>query len=184
MTLRLVFPLTMDVSTFDEIAAEQSWPAAEDDQPQDEDAMAKVWQVPGGTLRFVDDELLQVQYVDVSANPSEPVVSVIERHFSGYDRDYCLAALDLDKGEAEVTHGMRLLAAVTTGPFDQRVYDVTVAALHDEREKVRYWALKVANYTRWRQFLDEARRLEKDDPSQTVRGFAGNTCVILELSNR
>jgi len=46
--MRLVFPLTMDVGTFDEIAAEQSWPEAADDQPEDEDAPAKVWQVPGG----------------------------------------------------------------------------------------------------------------------------------------
>lgn len=184
MTLRLVFPLTMDVGIFDEIADEQSWPETEDDQPEDEDAPAKVWQVPGGTLRFVDDELLKVQYVDVSADPPEPVVAVIEQQFTGYDRDYVLAALDLDKDEAEVTHAVRLLAAVTTGPFDQRVYDATVAALHDQREKVRYWALKVANYTRWPQFLDEARRLEEGDPSQTVRSFAGNTRVILELSNR
>ena len=125
-----------------------------------------------------------MQYVDVAADPPEPVVAAIEQQFTGYDRDYCLAALDLGKGEAEVTHTVRLLAAVTTGAFDQRVYDATVAALHDEREKVRYWALKVANYTRWPQFLDEAHRLEKDDPSQTVRGFAGNTRLILELSNR
>ena len=77
MTLRLVFPLTMDVGIFDEIADEQSWPETEDDQPEDEDAPAKVWQVPGGTLRFVDDELLKVQYVDVSADPPEPVVAVM-----------------------------------------------------------------------------------------------------------
>ncbi len=184
MTLRLVFPLTMDVGIFDEIAAEQSWPEAADDQPEDDDPPAKVWKVPGGTLRFVDDQLLQVQYVDVSADPPEPVVAVIEQQFTGYDRDYCLAALDLGKSEAEVTHGLRLLAAVATGPFDQRVYDATVAALHDGREKVRYWALKVASYTRWSQFLNEARRLEKGDPSQTVRSFAGNTRVIVELSNR
>jgi hypothetical protein len=184
MTVRLVFPLRMEVDIFDEIAADQSWPEVDDDLPEDDDAPAKRWRVPGGTLRFVDDQLVEVQYIDVSAEPLEPVVAVIEQQFTGYDRDYCLAALDLGNGEAEVTHAVRLLAAVASGPFDQRVFDATVAALHDEREKVRYWALKIAIYTRWPQLVDEARRLEKSDPSQTVRGFAANTRMILELSNR
>jgi hypothetical protein len=184
MRLRLVSPLTIDVRVFEELAAEQSWMEARDDGPEDEDAPSKVWQVPGGTLRFVDDQLLQVQYVEVCAVPCEPVLGVIERRFTGYDRDDCLAALDLGMAETQVTHGVRLLAAVSTGSFDQRVYDATVAAMRDTRDRVRYWALKVANYTRWPQFLDEARRLEERDPSQTVRSFAGNTRVILELSNR
>lgn len=180
--LRLVFPHPVELGSFERIATEQAWTELADDRPEDEDAPSKLWRVPGGSLRFVDDQLLEVQYVEVSARPCEPVVAAIEEQFSGYDQDYCLAALDLEMDEAQVTRGVRLLAAVTHGPFDPRVYDVTVAAMRDAREKVRYWALKVANYTRWPQFLGEARRLAAEDPSQTVRSFAGNTRVILELS--
>lgn len=148
----------------------------------DEYRPTRRWCVPGGELRFIHDTVLRVQYAEIAADPTEPVVRAIEAEFTAYDRDACLEVLDLEQPEQMVTHALRLLAATAPGPFDQRIVEATVAAMHDDRPEVRYWALKVANSTAWSQLLDAVRRLETDDPSDRLRRFAGNSRVILELS--
>jgi len=188
MTRRLAFVLEVDPDDFARLAQENGWTpvdaGAEQDESSDEDRPERRWQVPGGEVRFVDDTVVEVQYVDISAEPSAPIEETIDAELRAYDKETCLQVLDLSKPEATVSHALRLLATTAPGDFDQRVFDATASALQDEREKVRYWALKIANYTEWTQFLPEVSRLASSDPSQTVRTFATNSKLLLEAIGR
>ncbi len=186
MTRRLAFVLQIDLGVFALHAQDNGWQQIDvgQDEPFDEDRPDQRWRVPGGEVRLVDDTVILVQYVDVTAEPTGPIEEAIKSEFTCYDREDCLEVLDFGQAEEAVCHAVRLLTCTAPGPFDQRVFDAAVAAMHDRREDVRVAAMMIANYTGWAQFLPEISRLATNDPSDRVRGFADSHRFILELALR
>jgi hypothetical protein len=182
--LRLAFPLEFDPRVFAREARDHGWAEIEGGRGDDENRPAWRYQVPGGELTFVDDTVVGVQYVAIAAEPPAPIREAIEVESTAYDRAECVDLLDLGEREAKVINCLKLLAVTAPGPFDQRLFDGVVAALRDEREEVRYWALKVPDYTEWPQFLPAVRELATADPRERIRRFAGNTRLLLEAVTR
>jgi len=180
---RLAFVLPLPAEVFGAHAAEQGWRLAETDDA-DEDEVRQVWAVPGGTITFVDDTVIEVQYVELGTTQRGPVTDSLAAEFTYYTRDDCLAALDLAQPEATVCRALKLLAATAPGAHDENTADRVAAALRDDRENVRVAALMVVAYTKWVEFLPQVSELETTDPSTRVRGFAGNDRMLLDAVRR
>ena len=183
MAHRLAFVLQIDPGTFASHARELGWePADGAGRGSAQDPRAQRWRVPGGEVDFVDDTVTEVQYVDVDADPPEPVEEAITKDLLCYDRDDCLEIFDLGAPEETTCHALRLLTVTAPAAFDQRVFDAAIEAMSDDRENVRVAAMMIANYTRWDEFLPEIDHLASDDPSPRVRGLASNHQFVLGLA--
>ncbi|SER01168.1 hypothetical protein [Actinokineospora terrae] len=183
MARRLAFVLEIDPEVFAEHARDNGWDEAGADE-EDEDRPRQRWDAPGGRVTFVDDTVVEVQYLDIEAEPSGPVEDAVKAEFTAYDKADCLGALDLAQPRETVVRALRLLACTAPGPVDNQVVEATTAALDDEREDVRVAALKVANYTRWTRLLPRVREVAESDGSDRVRRFAGNSRLLLEAVER
>lgn len=185
MARRLAFVLQIDPNVFALHAQDNGWTEVEIEENDDDDRPARLWQVPdGGEVRFVDDTGMKCQYVEIDADPTDPIEIAIKEELTCYDRQDCVEVLDLTQQEETVCHALRLLTCTAPGEVDQQVIDATVEALRDERENVRVAAAKIPTSTRWTEFLPEVTRLAKTDPSKRVQGSAGNAKLILELTQR
>lgn len=185
MTRRLAFVLQIDPDVFALHAHDNGWTEVEIDENDDEDRPARLWRLPDkGEVRFVDETALQCQYVEINADSTDLIESKIKEEFTCYDRQDWVDALDLTQAEKPVCHGLRRLACTAPGEVDQNVIDVATEAMRDNRENVRIAALKIPVHTRWAEFLPEVTRLAENEPSELVRGFAGNAKLILELTHR
>jgi hypothetical protein len=186
MARRLAFAMDLDSRVFALHAQDNGWTPgdAESAGPPDEDRPAQQWQVPGGHLHFVDDTVIRVQYVDIAAEPAQPVEDAVKAEFTCYDKDDCLEVLNLDDPEETVCRALRLLTATAPGEFDPRVLQAAQQAMRDEREEVRVTALMISVYTMWQQFVPEISRLADGDPSPRVRRFADSYRFGLQISAR
>lgn len=185
MARRLAFVLQIDPDVFALHAQDNGWTEAAIEENHDEDRPARLWRLPdSGEVRFVNETALQCQYVEITADPANPIEVAINEEFTCYDRQDCVEVLDLTQREETVCHALRLLTCTAPGEVDQQVIDVTVEALQDERENVRVAAVQIPVYTRWTEFLPEVTRLAETDPSKRVRSFAGNAKLILQLTQR
>ncbi len=185
MGRRLAFVLQIDPGVFALHAQDNGWVEVEIEENHDEDRPARLWRIPDdGEVRFVDETALQCQYVEITADATDPVQAAINEEFTCYDRQDCVEVLDLSQGEDTVRHALRLLTCTAPGEVDQQVIDATVEALRDARENVRVAAVQIPIYTRWTEFLPEVTRLAETDSSKRVRSFAGNAKLILQLTQR
>jgi len=186
MVLRLAFVLQTDPDDFAFFAEDQEWNELEatPGDSADEDRPVRRWAVPGGELRFVDDAALRRQYIDIAAEPSEPIAAAINEELPAYDKQDWLKALDFGHPEKKVCQALHGLAATAVGPVDQGVVDATLRALEDDRRDVRLSGLKIPMYARWSEFLPVVTRLAKDDPNDWVRSAAASARVIIEATQR
>lgn len=185
MAHRLAFVLQIDPDVFALHARDNRWTEVKIEENHDEDRPARLWRVPdGGEVRFVNETALQCQYVEITADPTDPVEAAIKEEFTCYDRQDCIEVLDLTQREETVCHALRLLTCTAPGQCNQQVIDATVEALHDERENVRVAAVQIPLYTKWTEFLPEVTRLVGTDSSKRVRSFAGNAKLILQLTQQ
>jgi hypothetical protein len=186
MVRRLALVLQADPDEFAFFAEDQKWNELEatPEDSADEDRPVRRWAVPGGELRFVDDAALRRQYIDIVAEPSEPIEAAINEEFPAYDEQDWLTALDFTHAEKKVCQALHGLAATAVGPVDQGVVEATLRALEDDRVEVRICGLKIPMYARWPEFLPVVTRLAKDDPNDWVRSAAASARVILEATQR
>jgi hypothetical protein len=182
MVERLAFVEPISMEQFARFAEEQGWPAG--DEPEDpdgdidEDRLTSIWRTPSGDVRFVDDTIVRVQYVD---NARGDVANRIRGRFACYNRDQAVAALDLDADEETVRRAFRLVSVTAAGVADEETFDVTVRGLRHVRADVRRSALEVAHYAPTTRFLPEVIRLAEQDPDRNVRQWAGSVRMLLEV---
>ncbi len=185
MARRLAFVLQIDPDVFALHAQDNGWTEVEIEENHDEDRPMRLWRIPdGGEVRFVNETALQCQYVEINADPTDPVEAAINEESTCYGRRDWVEALDLTQAEEPVCHGLVRLACTSPGEIDRDVINVTIEGLRDERDNVRIAALKTPIYTKWAEFLPEVTRIAENDHSRAVRGFAGNAKLILELTQR
>ncbi|MFI6723149.1 hypothetical protein NRF20_22270 [Streptomyces sp. R-74717] len=182
---KLAFVLETHQDVFAEFAQRSGWVRTLEDSedfPSFDERSVWSWQVPqGGGVRFVDDDALRLQYIEISGDHAVQLEEAVQEEFTCYDKSDCLDIVDLNQDEEIVTHALRLLTCTSVGEFDQEVFDRAIAALDDEREDVRIAALRIPRYTEWVEFLSEVNRVYLSDPSGRVRAQAGNVKLILEL---
>lgn len=184
---RLIFLEEADADDFEEFAESLGWAEVElDPESYDsEDYPALLWEVPGGgQVRFVEDTVFELKYVDVDT-PSRHVALAVRAAFEVRDRDELLELVDLGASPGEITRVLYMLArAAQATPFDQRIFDVVVLAFDADDEDVQIAALAVAGRSRWTQFIPRVAELAENTDSGRVRRFAGNATVILEMTHR
>lgn len=180
---RLAFALETHQDVFAFYAEERGWVEVAPEATDFDEHLIRTWQVPqGGMVRFVDDDAIDVQYIEISADSAESIEAAVQEEFTCYDKLDCLGLVDLRQREETVTHALRLLTCTASGGFDPAVFEVTSSALRDERENVRVAALRIPRYTEWGEFLPQVGETFSNDPSERVRGHAGNVKLILELT--
>ncbi|NHC13798.1 hypothetical protein [Motilibacter deserti] len=185
MPTRLAFVLEMSDEIFAAFAEERGWvgaPQTERDSSE-EDRFERTWQLAdgSGTVVFVDDALLEVQFVEVEASGELEVRKAIEEEFPCYDNEQCLASLDFEQEAVTVCRALDMLACTAPNRFDQNVFNATVRALADVREEVRVAALRIVRQTEWTDFLAVVTRVSLADPSDRVRRLAAGPRMILEV---
>ncbi|MFI0796953.1 hypothetical protein ACH4OY_30355 [Micromonospora rubida] len=174
----------MGADAFADLAESVGWTEFEldPDSYDSEDYPARLWDVPDGWVRFVEDTVLGIKYVDVDA-PSRDV-DVVKTAFEARDRDELLQLLDLTGAADDVCRMLRMLArAAQATPFDRRIFDAVAVALDSADEDVQISALAVVGRSRWTQFLPHIEGLTKTS-STRVRAFAANAKVILDTASR
>ena len=178
---RLAFTLETDLDVFACFAEERGWAEVISESTDFDGRPSRAWQVPqGGTVRFVDDDAVRVQYIEISAVLPESIEAAVQEAFTCYDKRDCVGLVDLRQGEETVTHALRLLACTAPGGFDPAVFEVVASALRDQRENVRVAALRIPRYTESVEFFPQVGQIFSNDSSQRVRGHAGNVKLILE----
>lgn len=180
---RLVFLDQADWDDLEDVAAAAGWDEVEldPDAYDSENFPSRLWNHPGGTVRFVDDTVLRLQFVDI-VPPSAEAEAAIRDRFEARERDELAGLVDLDAPAERVVRSLRRLAAgLWRTPYSEPIASLILDALDSPNDDIVGAAMSSVNRTRWTEFRPRVDELSGRTSDAWVRAAAENAQLRLSV---
>lgn len=179
---RLVFDTEVSLDQFSEFSERQGWENVADDDPDlDEDRETSQWEAGNGnTVRFIDDSVVECQYVDFNGDDTSDLEELVRGSFTARNFTETMDDVDFEHPAEAVRQELRRLACAAPTDPDDRAVGIFTAAVQDPRSDVRFGALAIPYLTEWAECLPGVIELAENDQDDGVRSIARSTRVMLE----
>jgi hypothetical protein len=188
--LRLAFRCRLDAQEWEEYALNKGWRRlfttnVGEWEDRDDDVAEQGWLTStGDEVRFVRDDVIEVQYVIMTGPAMHEVADSVRTEFLCVDYVDCMVLFKAATASDERSGGLYMLAATAPDEPDEQVIQLVQEAVLDDSKDVRLAAVAVAIHSPWLEFEDSMSKLGETDPEALVRDLANDAVVVIRSHAR
>ncbi len=181
-TRRLVFGNIVRESAFELLAQQLGWSRL-GTKPKSSLSLESVWQSEdlGPIITYVDDYLMQLQYLVVEGTPEEilAVACHVDPYLPFYTHDSIAAMMSLESSQYDPILAIYIAALIASADPDPEILSWFKVAMSSDDPSVRSAAYFATTYPGWREFKPMLTRASREDSNHDAREMAAKALSSL-----